>query len=497
MAPILMALQSACAASGHAPPGGRSDGERPIEMLVANDPETLDPRYATDAVGLRATRLVHAGLVRLDPNTLTPQPYVARGWRWLDPLTLRVELRSDVHFHHSGAPVSSHDVVETLRAIASPRVASRLARIVEAIGQVNEDGDSAVVIHLARPHSTLLTDLELPILRADEAASLPSPQGALDGLGPYLVESSTPGEVRLSPASGGALPAPAHAVTLRTVHDENARVLRLEAGRSDVALNLVSPALLPVLSRQPDLNVAARPGANVTYMVIQETRGLLADVRVRRAISKAIDRATITATLFGGTAHPASGLIPPANWAHSEAPPLEFDPQEARALFGEAGALGMHVTLLTSTERLRIDVSRLIAQQLADVGIQASVVPLELGTMIDRLRAGDFDLATLSMPEVTEPNVLRVFMHGSFVPPAGSNRGRIHDAELDALLDEGDSTPDESTRRAIYARVEARERREMHLVPLWYEDQIAVTSARARSFVPSAEGRWLSLARLN
>lgn len=468
----------------------------PIEVLVANDPETLDPRYATDAVGLRATRLVHAGLVRLDPDTLAPRPYVASGWQWLDPSTLRIELRADVRFH-SGAPLAAHDVVETLRAIASPRVASRLARIVETIGEVREDGDHAVVIHLTRPHATLLTDLELPILRADEALSPPRGDGSLDGLGPFAILSATRGEVRLLPASGGALPRPARSVTLRTVHDENARVLRLETGRADVSVNLLSPALLPILARQPGLTVNARPGANLTYIVVQEMRPPFGDPRVRRAISEAIDRGTLTTTLFGATAHPAQGLIPPASWAHSDAPAFEFDPRQAHALLDEAGALGVHVTILTSTERLRIDVARVIAQQLADAGLDAAVLPLEIGTMIARLGAGDFDLAILSLPEVTEPNVLRHFLHSSFVPPAGANRGRVRDAALDALLDEGDRTPAEETRRAIYARVEARERQEMHLIPLWYEDQIAVTSLRARSFVPSAEGRWLSLASLN
>lgn len=464
-------------------------------MLVANDPESLDPRYATDAVGLRATRLVHAGLVRLDPDTLAPRPFVARGWSWIDPLTLRVELRDGIFFH-SGAPLHARDVVATLRAIASPRVASRLARIVEAIGRVEEDGEDAVVIHLARAHATLLTDLELPILRADQAASPPSADGSIDGLGPYAVDSVTRGEVRLVPASGGALGRPARGITLRTVHDENARVLRLEVGRADVSLNLISPALLPVLAREPGLAVVDRPGANLTYVVVNEMRGPLADHRVRLALSQAVDRPTLTATLFGGRAHAASGLIPPSNWAHSSLAALEFDPQAARRLLGEAGATGLRVTLLSSTERLRLDVSRTIAQELGDVGVEATVVPLELGTMIARLGAGEFDLAILSMPEMTEPNILRYFLHSSFVPPSGTNRGRVRDADLDALLDEGDRAQDESVRRAIYARLEAREREQMHLVPLWYEDQVAVTSVRARSFVPSAEGRWLSLATL-
>ncbi len=116
--------------------------------------------------------------------------------------------------------------------------------------------------------------------------------------------------------------------------------------------------------------------------------------------------------------------------------------------------------------------------------------------MIARLNAGDFDLAILQLPEMSEPNVLRRFLHGSFVPPAGANRGRVHDPELDALLDEGDTVVDPTARREIYAKLEARERDAMHFAPLWYEDQVVVTSERARGFTPSAEGRWLDLARL-
>jgi peptide/nickel transport system substrate-binding protein len=464
-------------------------------MLVENDAETLDPRYATDSVGLRATRLVHAGLSRLDENTLEPRPYVASSWRWIDPLTLEVTLRDGVRFH-SGAPLRPADVVATLRAFASPRVASRHASVVSAIAEARESGEHTVVVRLAHPHGTLLTDLELPILRADQAESPPAPEGTLDGLGPYSVAHVARGELLLEPASGGVLPRPAHAVELRTVHDENARALRLQAGRADVAVNLVSPTLLPPLAAQPGLAVVSRPGSNLTYVVVNESRGLLGDARVRRALSLAVDRATLCGTLFDGRARPASALVAPAHWAHADVPALPFDPAQARALLQEAAATGLHVTILTSTERLRGDVARLVAQELSDVGIAADVVPLELGTKIARLNAGDFDLAFLQLPEMTEPNILRHFLHGSFVPPAGANRGRVHDAELDALLDAGEREPDPERRRAIYARVEAREREQMHWVPLWYEDQVAVTSERARAFRPSAEGRWLGLALL-
>ncbi len=480
---------------GSDPPRAGVAGERPLEMLVANDAETLDPRYATDAVAMRVTRLVHAGLVRLDPDTLEPRPYAAKSLRWRDPLTLEATLRDDLRFH-SGAPLGAQDVVATLRALASKKVASRHARMVEAVAGAEAEGDRVVVIRLARPHATLLTDLELPILRRDQAEGPPAPDGSLDGLGPYRVARGVRGDLLLTPESGGALPRPAHAIEVRTVHDENARAVRLEAGRADVEVNQISPSLLGALAAEPGLAVTARPASSLTYMVVDEERGALADVRVRRALSLAIDRALLCRTLFDGRAQPASGLVAPAHWAHTEAPAFPFDLAQARSALEQASALSLHVTLLTSTDRLRGDVARVVAQGLGDAGIVADVVPLELGTMLARLDAGDFDAAILTLPEMTEPNVLRHFLHSAFIPPAGGNRGRVRDAVLDALLDEGDATPGEAERRGIYARVEARERDQMHWIPLWVEDQVAVTSARARAFVPSAEGRWLSLASL-
>jgi len=486
---------AASLAQGCSPARAKGDGERPIELLVPTDAETLDPRHATDAVALRATRLLHAGLVRLDPGTLEPKPYVARSWRWLDERRLSVELRDDLRFH-SGAPFRPEDVIATIRAFQSPEVGSRHARVVDAIGDVVATGEHTVVFELRRAHATLLTDLELPVLRADEAWSPPRPDGTLDGLGPFVLASREAGSLTLAPAKHGALPSPAHAVTIRTVHDENARALRMHAGRADLVVNGFSPTLLPALSSAPGLSVSARPGANLTYMLARADRGPLLDVRVRQALARAIDRERIARTLLAGRATEASTLLPPTHWAHSEADPLPFDPDTARRMLSDAGVLPLHLTLLTSTDRLRGTIARQIAQDLASVGVTLDVVPLELGTMIARLGAGDFELATLQMPEVTEPNVLRVFLHSSSIPPAGANRGRVLDADLDALLDAGAEERDPAARRAIYASLERLVRERALLVPLWHEDQVAVASTRAATFRPSAEGRWLDLATL-
>jgi peptide/nickel transport system substrate-binding protein len=474
----------------------RTGDDRPLELVVAADAETLDPRYVTDAVGMRVSRLIHAGLVRLDPDTLAPVPYLARSWEWKDDRTLEVALRDGLHFH-GGAAFTSADVVATLRAFASPEVASRHASIVEAIEEARALDPLTVVIVLRRPHATLLTDLELPILRADQAFAPPDPMGALDGLGPYAVQSIAQGEIHLSPASRSALPTPNRAAVVRTVHDENARALRFYAGRADIGVNVLSPTLLPAMESAEGIAVTSRPGANLTYMVVRVGRPPLDDVRLRRAISLSIDRALIARTLLAGRAEQADTVMPPGHWAYVAAPsPLAFDPVAARRELADAGLSGVRVSLLTSTDRLRMSIARFIAQELAEVGVVVEVTPLELGTLLARLNAGDFDLATLQMPELTEPNVLRVFLHSASIPPEGANRGRLRDPELDSLLDLGDRVPGVEARRSVYARLESRLREQLFIVPLWHEDQVTLTSTRARGFLPSREGRWLSLAGL-
>ncbi|MBX3226085.1 MAG: ABC transporter substrate-binding protein [Labilithrix sp.] len=471
-----------------------SDATRPIEMLVPTDAETLDPRYATDAVALRTTRLLHAGLVRLDPSTLEPRPYLARSWEW-DEGRLRVRLR-EARFH-SGAPFGARDVAATIAAFQSPAVGSRHARVVEPIDRVTIEDERTVLVSLKHPHATLLTDLEIPILRADEAAGPPRGDGSLDGLGPFMVARREEGAIVLAPAKDGALPAPAHGVTIRTVHDENARALRMHAGRADLVVNGFSPTLLPSFTKTRGIDVVARPGANLTYLLVNHESGLGANEKVRRALAAGIDRARIAATLFAGHATAASTLLPPTHWAHTPAAAIAFDRDGVRAELGAAGVpLPLRLTLLTSTDRLRNTIARQLAQDFAPLGIELEVVPLELGTMLARLNAGDFELAMLQMPEVTEPNVLRFFLHSSNVPPAGANRGRVRDPAIDRLLDQAAAKNDPTERRALYADLERTIAARASLIPLWHEDQIAVTSARAAGFQPSAEGRWLDLARL-
>ncbi|MCS6902579.1 MAG: ABC transporter substrate-binding protein, partial [Polyangiaceae bacterium] len=470
------------------------------EVLVPAAPATLDPRFTTDAIGMRVSRLIHAGLVRLDDDSLEPLPYLAERWTWEGNLTLDLALRPGLRFA-SGAPLEAVDVCATLDALRSEHLASPHRGLVAALARCESRGPLALRLVLQEPRATLLTDLELPILRRDQAA-LP-PGSPLDSLGPFALEYASESEIRLLPREGSPLPRPPRSVVVRVVRDETARATRLLAGRADIVPNAISPPMLEALVAHGAL-VSDRPGANLTYLLIHNQRPGLASLEVRRALGQALDRERLARTLLGGHARVAQSLLPPESWVcrddegdcSSGADVLAFDPGAARSVFKTAGV--QRVTLLCSTDRQRVTMARAVAQMLEDAGLSVELLPLDLGVMLHRLSAGDFELAILQIPEVTEPNLLRWFFHSASIPApgrGGANRARYASPQVDALLEEAARIPDRSHRRHHYRAALRRMMAELPVIPLFHEAQVAALSPRAASFRLSAEGRWLDLAR--
>ena len=117
---------------------------------------------------------------------------------------------------------------------------------------------------------------------------------------------------------------------------------------------------------------------------------------------------------------------------------------------------------------------------LGDAGLETQVIPLDLGLMLARLDAGDFTLAILQIPELTEPNVLSWFFHPRGIPGEGGdgrNRARYRNPRAAELFDAAAASFDHAKRKALYGELARLMLSDMPAIPLWHEDQIAVTSA--------------------
>lgn len=468
------------AIAGCARPLRRDDA---IEVVIPNDPSTIDPRFVSDVYGLRIARLCYAALVAPHRDTAAPTPWLASTLEDEANGALVVTLRDDAHFH-DGTKVRAADVVATFRAVGDPAFGSPSRRIVAELTSIEVLDERRVRFVPRSPRATLRGDLDVAILKADEAKR---PRDApLTGSGPFRCVGR-----------GHAIElAGTRPVIIRTVRDEPARALRVVGGCVDVAPNVLSPAVAFALpSRRdaaPGLHAERRAAAATTFLAIQCER--VREPEVRRAIAAAIDRAAIVAAKLGGAAPLADGMLPTSiALAPRDRKPLLHDPAGARSVLSRTG---LKLTLVTSTDRNRIGIARAIAQAITDAGIPTEVRTYEFATFFARLSAGDFDIAPLIASEITDPDVLRWYLHSDAIPPRGANRARLRDAGIDALLDEGLRTFDVEKRRAVYEELEAVLRAQMPYVPLWHEDHVVVTSARARGFRPSVDGRWGALSEI-
>lgn len=479
----------------------------PPETLVValeSEPQTLDPRFGSDAASSRVADLLHRGLTR-DDGTGRRIPALARSWSWDDDTTLRFALRDDVAFA-DGTPVQAADVVATWQAVLDPATASPRRGALAAVAAIEAPDAVTVVVRLHEPAPAILDATGLGILPAGRAHDT---REVAVGAGPFRLRERVPGErLVLEPNPHAPEHPGVDRLELRVVPDPLVRVLELVRGGVHLVQDLPEPALLPWLTAQPGLRVSDQPGTSVAYLAVNCDDPRLARRRVRRAIAHALDRPALLALVQGSSGRLATGLLAPEHWAYATAAPPRFDPARARRLLDRAGfpdpdgdgplprlRLVYKTTALGPRRRL----AEAIQAQLADVGIALDVRTYEWATLFGDVRAGRFELAALAWVGIGDPDLYRLTLHSTMTPPAGYNRGRFASPVMDRLTTRARHTTDPATRQRLYARIQRRAARDLPMIPLWWEDRVVVQSARLHGFTPTPSGALdgLATARLD
>ncbi|MDB4974576.1 MAG: hypothetical protein JWN48_2917 [Myxococcaceae bacterium] len=475
-----------------------------LVVILPREPEQLDPRFVGDAYGLKITRLLHASLVRIDPLSLEPVPDLAERVQVETPTRYRVVLRAGLRFS-DGSALDAEDVVATFHGLVDPKVKSRFMSTFARVQRVEAVSPREVLFELDAPHATFITDLEMPILRAEDALLAPSPGRLPVGAGPYLLKARETGMLWLQANPRyHAQPIAHRHLKLLVIHDDNTRALRMLAGAGDLALNTIPQLLLP-LFKPPEFRIQSEPGVGTTYLGLNLEHPALRDRRVREALAHAIDRERLIAYKLFGRAQLASSWIAASHWAYaSDTPQYAYDPARARALLDRAGlrpgndGYRLALTLRTSSDRGVISIARALSSMLRDVGIDLDVRPSEGATLLADLARGRFELCYLQSPDVVEPHVLSWFFSSDRIPEKGkregANRWRLRDPELDAALEQGRASPERATRVAAYHKVQHLLARDLPVIPLWHDDVIAVTSRQLPDFQVPRDARFGTLA---
>ena len=472
-----------------------------LVMALSSEPQSLDPRFGTDANSGRLADLLHAALTRSDA-TASRVPEIASAWHLPDPYTVVFRLRTDFLFA-DGAAVTAADVKATYDAVRDPALASPKRASLAMVSGIETPDAATVVFRLSRPYAPFLDATGLGILPARLARR---PDEVVVGAGPFRLVRAIRGE-RLDLEPNPGYPggrAPLGPLAIRIVPDEVVRVLELRRGTIGFVQDAFEPEVLDWLRQRRELAVRQSPGTSVQYLAFNFRDRRLADRRVRRAIALAIDRDQLVASVLGGAARPATGLLAPDHWAYGRAHIPRHDPRRAARLLDRAGyrdpdgvgpAPRFRLVYKTSSQPGRRRLAEAIQAQLAAVGIALDVRTYEWGTLYAQIRAGNFELCSLAWVGIADPDLYFFAFHSTMRPPVGYNRGGYARPLMDRLTAEARLTADPTSRRALYRRIQRVAARELPVLPLWWEDRIVVHTRRLEGFEPTADGSLLGLAQ--
>lgn len=473
-----------------------------LTVGLASEPTAIDPHFHNLTPNNALTRHIFDRLILTDEKQkLTPG--LATSWKPIDDLTWEFKLRQGVTFH-DGTPFTADDVIFTFeRAPAVPNSPSSFATYTKGKTVVKLD-DHTIQVKTERPYPLMPNDLSTFSIvsrkhGADAITEDYNSGKATIGTGPYKFVEWVPGDrIVLERNDGywGAKPEWTK-VVIKPIKSGPARVAALLAGDVDF-IEGVPTTDIERLKGSKELSLSQGISNRVIYLHLDHFRddspfaktkdggaikNPLRDARVRKAISKAINRDAIVERVMEGVAIKAGQLLPEGFFGvSSKLKPVEYDPQGAKALLAEAGlADGFKLTIHGPNDRYINDakICEAVAQMLSRVGIDTSVETMPRSVYFKRASRGgpdntpEFSFVLVGWGagtgEASSP--LKSLLH-SYDKERGfgaSNRGRYANPEVDKLVEDALATVDDTKRAALLAKATEIAIEDGGIIPLHYQ----------------------------
>lgn len=353
----------------------------------------IGPSVRASSINVLTALLYSEPLIAHESNG-RPMPSLAESWKWDDEgrrLTLR--LKRNVKFH-DGTPLTSQLVVELLdRSRFAP--AGKVPLGFERITDVTAPDPQTVEIRLSRPDNFLLTELnELRVVH---------PANRDIGTGPFrLVRRQPIVEGQRFDGYHGGVP-PTETVEIRTYETHRAAWAALMRDEADAAQE-VSRESVEFMNRSSGLRTYSSMQPFYVALVFNQAHPLLGTQAVRQAINHAIDRPAIVANALRGHGAVATGPIWPSHWAYEpRARGDDYDPAGAVAALERAGLRRRTASAGKPQVRFAIRclfldedpqyerIALMLQKQLFDIGVQLDLEPVNMTTLAERARSGQFD----------------------------------------------------------------------------------------------------------
>jgi peptide/nickel transport system substrate-binding protein len=464
-----------------------SSPESTIRIGLAIAPSNLDPRLATDAPSARVNRLLYSRLVDFaEDATLIP---ALATWEVLTPTQYRFHLIEPRPTFPNGTQLTAMDVKETYTSLLDPKTASPHRSLLQNISRIETPSETTIDFFLLHPDPLFPSYLVIGILPANLIAIKHPFHDDPVGSGPFLFEQR-PDDSRLILKRRND----AQLIEFVKVLNPTVRTMKLLAGEIHLLQNDLPPELVTYLSENPSISFQQKKGSKFSYIGFNHQDPVVGQNLVRKAIAHAINREQIIQYALGGRARLAQALFPPDHWVGaSQLEGYSYDPPRARELLRQAGFTSERTPTLiykTSTDPFRLRLATIVQEQLQQVGIHMSIHSHDWGTFYGDIKSGHFQMYSLAWVGLKTPDIFRHAFHSQSVPPLGVNRGRYTDPVTDDLIAKAERTSGANQQQRIYQLLQARLLDNLPYVPLWYEDNVALSTKAIQGYTLKTDGNF-------
>ncbi len=506
---------------------GLAQEERVLRRGGAGDPETFDPHKFLSAFEGTILTDLFSGLT-INSADDRPIPGAAESWEVSpDGLTLTFDMRDGMTWS-DGTPQRASDFVYSFRRILDPKTASSVGGLLkpivnaEAVNNgslpkerlgVEAPDDDTLIIRLNHPAPYLLEVLSF--------IGLPVPPHAVEAHGdawirpenmvvngPYVLDEWVVGShVKLvkNAAFHAADDLFFDAVYHVPSEDMRAGFARFRAGELDTLVAFSPDQLELVRTEMPESLRIAETMSLETY-VFNAQQPPFDDVRVRRALSLAIDRETLTERVLRSGEVPAYGYTPAAIRNYPDRPqadfkdlPLDARITEARALLADAG-FGpdnpLRVELKYNTQDVQARLASAIVAMWRRIGVEAEMINLERRVLASERIQGNYEVARfLRVGATYDPVFTMLNLHSKL---SDYNVTQFNDPTYDRLFEQAWFNADMETRASFLRDAEARALELHPIIPLYYQTARRLVRPDIMGWEDNARGiypsRWLSRA---
>ena len=466
---IALLLLSACTQTGTGTATtqpGASAAPQVLRMARQAEPfSPFVPWQIDDTPALFLSVNVYDTLLRTSQDGISLEPGLATKWEpSADGLTWTFTLRDGVKFS-DGSPLKASDVKASLD-LARGGAKSGWKDNYAAIKEITASDDKTVKVTLSQPYAPLLSVLAMfsgGVLPAEMAKATDAKDydNALawktKGTGAYYVEGWKKGDpiiLKRNPNYWKGKPA-VDEVRIEFIPDDNTRVLKLQGGETDL-VDFVPFSQIAALSGQPNVKAQTFTIQQTAFVILNNSKPPLNDVKVRQALNYATDKDAIIKNVYFGQAKFMNSPIPMGTYWDKSLTGYPYDLDKAKKLMSESsGAGGFKMDMQVRAGNTNFANTAVILKEAwAKLGVTVDIQTLDTAVVRTNYREGNY-MSTPSQwtNDMNDPTqIVNYAMRGGASPFAYWTR--YNNADLNAKITKADLEQDPKKREAAYSEIQ-------------------------------------------